>query len=417
MKIFFLGISGISMSALAVISKKNGHKVFGFDINLNNKILKENGIEVCNELNYDLVDQCDLIVYSSAFSLDFPLLRHAKAVNKKCMCRGEYLALIADQFEKVIAVAGSHGKSSVTAMIYNILQVAGEKPSLHVGAFLKNNEKNFQIAEKKYFVTEACEYFDNFLYLKPYLGAITNIEEDHIDYFKSFENLKRSFKKFENNCEIIVSKTNLKYKIRNIDKLGRLCFDVFENKKKLMRLKLNVLGIYNVQNALIAIEACRQLNIDLWKIKLGLESFYGIEKRCEKVKSILPAKVIVDYAHHPTEIKSLLQTSELLNGKKICVFQPHTYSRTKEFLKDFIDVLTKFDEILLFKTFPAREKEAPEIEEELLSGISKNKDCVLYFDENALIEKLFEYRKDDIIFIVGAGDLPEILQSKKIIWR
>lgn len=405
------------MSALAVISKKNGHKVFGFDINLNNKILKENGIEVCNELNYDLVDQCDLIVYSSAFSLDFPLLRHAKAVNKKCMCRGEYLALIADQFEKVIAVAGSHGKSSVTAMIYNILQVAGEKPSLHVGAFLKNNEKNFQIAGNKYFVTEACEYYDNFLYLKPYLGVVTNIEEDHIDYFKSFENLKRSFKKFENNCEIIVSKTNLKYKILKIDRLSRLCFDVFENKKKLMRLKLNVLGIYNVQNALIAIEACRQLNIDLWKIKLGLESFYGIEKRCEKVKSILPAKVIVDYAHHPTEIKSLLQTSELLNGKKICVFQPHTYSRTKEFLKDFIDVLTKFDEILLFKTFPAREKEAPEIEEELLSGISKNKDCVLYFDENALIEKLFEYRKDDIIFIVGAGDLPEILQSKKIIWR
>lgn len=405
------------MSALAVISKKNGHKVFGFDINPNNRILKENGIEVCNELNYDLVDQCDLIVYSSAFSLDFPLLRHAKAVNKKCMCRGEYLSLIADQFEKVIAVAGSHGKSSVTAMIYNILQVAGEKPSLHVGAFLKNNEKNFQIAEKKYFVTEACEYFDNFLYLKPYLGAITNIEEDHIDYFKSFSNLKKSFKKFEKNCEKVVLKTKLKCRLQKIDRFDRLCFDVYENKKKLMNLKMHVLGVYNAQNSLVAIEACRSLGFELWQIKLGLESFQGLEKRCEKVCSLLRAKVILDYAHHPTEINSLLETSKLLKGKKVCVFQPHTYSRTKEFLKDFIDVLTKFDEILLFKTFPAREKEAPEIEEELLSGISKNKDCVLYFDENALIEKLFEYRKDDIIFIVGAGDLPEILQSKKIIWR
>ena len=412
MKIFFLGISGISMSALAVISKKSGHKVFGFDINPNNRILKENGIEACSELNYDLVDKCDLIVYSSAFNLNFPLIEYAKTKHKKCVCRGEFLASIADKFENVIAVAGSHGKSTVTAMIYNILKVSGEEPSLHIGAFLKYNKKNFEIAENKYFVTEACEYYDNFLYLKPYLGVITNIEEDHIDYFKSFENLKRSFKKFENNCEIIVSKTNLKYKICNIDKLGRLCFDVFENKKKLMQLKLNVLGIYNVQNALIAIEACRQLNIDLWKIKLGLESFYGIEKRCEKVKSILPAKVIVDYAHHPTEIKSLLQTSELLNGKKICVFQPHTYSRTREFFNEFIQVLTKFDEVFLFKTFPAREEKDPFIEEKFLAEIAKSKDCVLFFDENALIEKLYDFNKDDTIFIIGAGDLPEILQSK-----
>ena len=417
MKIFFLGISGISMSALAVITKRSGHEVFGYDINANNLILKENGIEVCNELNYDLVDQCDLIVYSSAFNLNFPLIEYAKTKHKKCVCRGEFLASIANRFEKVIAVAGSHGKSTITAMIYNILKAAGEEPSLHVGAFLKSNEKNFQIAEKKYFVTEACEYYDNFLFLKPYLGVITNIEEDHIDYFKSFENLKRSFKKFENNCEIIVSKTNLKYKILKIDRLGRLCFDVFENKKKLMRLRLNVLGVYNAQNALIAIEACRLLKIDLWQIKLGLESFYGIEKRCEKVKSILPAKVIVDYAHHPTEIKSLLQTSEFLNGRKVCVFQPHTYSRTREFLSEFVEVLTKFDEVFLFKTFPAREERDPHIEEKLLAGISKTKDCVLFFDENALIKKLNDFNKDDTIFIVGAGDLPEILQSKQIIWR
>lgn len=405
------------MSALAVITKRSGHEVFGYDINANNFILKENGIEVCNEINYGLVDKSDLIIYSSAFNLDFPLIRYAVVNHKKCLCRGEFLASIANKFENVIAVAGSHGKSTITAMIYNILKAAGEKPSLHVGAFLKSNEKNFQIAEKKYFVTEACEYYDNFLFLKPYLGVITNIEEDHIDYFKSFENLKRSFKKFENNCEIIVSKTNLKYKICNIDKLGRLCFDVFENKKKLMRLKLNVLGIYNVKNALIAIEACRHLNIDLWKIKLGLESFQGLEKRCEKVKSIFSAKVIVDYAHHPTEIKSLLQTSELLNGKKICVFQPHTYSRTREFLSEFVEVLTKFDEVFLFKTFPAREERDPHIEEKLLAGISKTKDCVLFFDENALIKKLNDFNKDDTIFIVGAGDLPEILQSKQIIWR
>ncbi len=405
------------MSALAVISKKNGHKVFGFDINLNNKILKENGIEVCNELNYDLVDQCDLIVYSSAFSLDFPLLRHAKTDNKKCMCRGEYLSLIADQFENVIAVAGSHGKSTVTAMIYNILKVSGEEPSLHIGAFLKFNKKNFEIAGNKYFVTEACEYYDNFLYLKPYLGVITNIEEDHIDYFKSFENLKRSFKKFENNCEKVVLKTKLKCRLQKIDRFDRLCFDVYENKKKLLNLKMHVLGVYNAQNALVAIEACRSLGIELWQIKLGLESFQGLEKRCEKVCSLLRAKVILDYAHHPTEINSLLETSKLLKGKKVCVFQPHTYSRTREFLSEFVEVLTKFDEVFLFKTFPAREEKDPFIEEKLLAGISKAKDCVLFFDENALIKKLNDFNKDDTIFIVGAGDLPEILQSKQIIWR
>ncbi len=417
MKIFFLGICGVSMSALAIISKINGNEVCGFDVNPCHETLSSYNIDVYNYLNYSQVDRSDLIVYSSAINIDFPLLKYAKKLHKKCVCRGEYLALIASQFEKVIAVAGSHGKSSVTAMIYNVLKVAGEKPSLHVGAFVKPNEKNFELAEKKYFITEACEYFDNFLYLRPYLGVVSNVEEDHIDYFKTFSNLKKSFKKFEDNCENVVSTTKLKYRLHKIDRFNRLCFDVYENKKKLLHLKMNVLGEYNACNALTAIEACRRLNVDLWLIKLGLESFQGLEKRCEKVNSFLSAKVFLDYAHHPTEINSLLKTTKLLKGKKVCVFQPHTYSRTREFLNAFVETLIKFDEILLFRTFPAREKEDPDIEEKLLSEISKNKECVLYFDENALIEKLNEYKKEDNVFIVGAGDLPEILQTKKIIWR
>lgn len=415
MKIYFVGICGVSMSSLAIMAKQRGAQVCGYDAAKKPELLAE--IEVDHEIKPERIQKSDLVVFSSAFKPDFPLLLQAKKLGKKCLCRGEFLAKISKDFQKVIAVAGSHGKSTVTAMIFHVLKVAGKNPSLHLGAYLKENGKNFQLSGDEFFVTEACEYHDNFLFLRPYLGVVTNVEPEHLDYFQTFSNEKKSFKKFVANCDIAVCSTNLRCKNLRLDRFKRLCFEVYENKKRLLRLKLKTMGSYNAQNALFAIEACRRFGIQLWQIKLGLESFEGLQKRCERVNSVLKAKVFLDYAHHPHEIQALTKSALLLPGKKICVFQPHTYSRTREFLHEFASALSKFDEVILFKTFAAREQPDPEIEEKLLAEISKQKDCVLFFDSGALFQKLASFDEKDTVFIVGAGDLPEILQSEKIIWR
>ena len=413
MRLFFVGVGGVSMSSLALLALNDGHIVSGYDANK----VKLDNVETTDIIDFNDLDKIDTVVYSSAFNLDFPLLKQALTRKKRMFVRGDFLGFISQQYEKVIAVAGAHGKSTVTAMIYNILKVAGKNPTLHIGAFLKACNKNYCFGDKEFFVTEACEFHDNFLFLKPYLGIITNIEPEHLDYFKNFFNVKNSFKKFENNCQLCVKRTSLTYQKLKLDRMNRLTFSVFEGKKKIVSLHLKVLGRFNADDALYAIEVGRKLNIPIWLIKLGLESFEGIQKRFEIVKSIFSARVVLDYAHHPKEIEKVVESSNLFDGKKICVFQPHTYSRTKFFLTEFVDVLNKFDEVFLFKTFPARENPQPEVEEKLLCEISKTKHCVLFYDEMALTEQLKKYGQNDNIFFIGAGNLPEILQQRKIIWR
>ena len=173
-KYFLIGISGISMSAIAVMLKSEGNEVKGYDQNPCAELENE-GITVELQPNFESILWADEIVYSSAFSMDFPLLNYALICRKKITVRGEKLGEIASHYEKVVAVAGSHGKSTTTAMIYNILRVAGKMPTLHLGAKLQENGKNFDIAGQEYFVTEACEYHDNFLFLQPYFSVVTNI--------------------------------------------------------------------------------------------------------------------------------------------------------------------------------------------------------------------------------------------------
>lgn len=413
--IYFIGICGISMSSLAVMAKRDGFFVQGYDANKNCALLKQENISVTDELEFDEIKKADMIVYSSAFNENFPLISYAKSLHKKCLVRGEFLAWQAQKFENVIAVAGAHGKSTVAAMIYTILDVAGQNPSLHLGAFLKKEKSNFVLNGTKFFVTEACEYHDNFLFLKPKISVITNIQKEHLDYFKNFENLKKSFYKFKNNSEFCIDKTHLKAGKAYFDRFGRLCFSVFKNKRKIFDLSLKVSGIYNKNDALFAIEVCQKIGVPLCFIKLGLESFEGIEKRFEKV--FCKSKCFLDYAHHPKEIDAVLHTCELIQGKKVAVFQPHTYSRTRNFLNDFVDALSKFDEVILYKTFPAREKEDRNVEKKLFLEILKKKKCCLFYDLNLLIKKLNSFAREDNLLIMGAGDLPERLQSSQFICR
>lgn len=415
-KYYLIGIGGISMSALAIMLKSMGNEVRGYDQNYCSWLEKE-GIAVDVTEKYENILWADEIVFSSAFSYDFSLLKFAIQKKKKILVRGEMLGEISRGYEKVIAVAGSHGKSTTTAMIFNILRVAGEKPTLHLGAKLKESGKNYEIAGQKYFVTEACEYHDNFLFLQPYLSIVTNIEPEHLDYFKTFSAEEKSYERFISGSENSITKHCYKARNVSIDERGNVIFDVYNCKKKWGKLHLKIGGLYNVENALFAIAAAEKLGISKCFIKLGLESFKGLEKRFERVGSVLKANVFVDYAHHPREIEKTFNSVVKLGGKNIVVFQPHTYSRTLAFMEDFVNALAKFDEIILFKTFAAREQPQPDVELELLQRISeKGKTVTLFYDQNALAGKICSFM-DCNLLILGAGDLPEILKQLNVIWN
>ena len=185
------------MSALAVFLKKEGNDVSGSDSNPENHILYENGISVFNKANLKKIEECDVVTFSSAIKEDNEDLKYAKHLGKKILSRGELLGEISKKYKNVIAVAGSHGKTTTTALIYNVLKMAGKNPTLHLGGILKEENSNFVIGDKEYFVTEACEYCDNFLFLKPTISVVTNIEPEHLDYFKTFENIKKAFEKYD----------------------------------------------------------------------------------------------------------------------------------------------------------------------------------------------------------------------------
>ncbi len=396
------------MSALAVMLKRQGNIILGCDRNHKKvpKILMKNDIKVLPEKKVKAIKDCDFVVVSSAIKEENQALIYAKRHNKICKTRGEILGEISREYEKVIAVAGSHGKTTTTAMIYNILSVAGRKPTLHLGGNLCKEETNLVTSEKEFIVTEACEYFDNFLHLKPFIGVVTKIEREHLDYFKTFTNEKKSFEKFMSQSENVVHKLKTKAKNMKINKNKGVSFDIYENDKFILNVNLKIGGFYNAQNALYAYECCEKLGISKCLIKIGLESFCGTEKRLEK-KCCFGKNIIVDYAHHPTEIKNVFEYLRKLKKKINLIFQPHTFSRTKEFEKEFVVVLSKFDKVFLFKTYPAREKPKDGLSAFELSQKIENS---VYFNDVKKVKNLIKNQKtNEITVIMGAGDLPEKL--------
>ena len=203
MKYFFLGICGISMRSLAVMLRLRGDEVSGCDAEPSDlDFFKTYGVEVLGSRVKEEIKKSDIIVFSSAIKENDENYLYAKKLGKKLMSRGELLGVIASDYDIVIAVAGAHGKTTTTALIYNILKK--RNPTLHLGGILKEEDTCFVYGEKRYFITEACEYHDNFLYLKPYIGVITNIEKEHLDYFKTIENELNSFNKFRKNCKFVI---------------------------------------------------------------------------------------------------------------------------------------------------------------------------------------------------------------------
>lgn len=441
---FFIGIGGISMSGFAELLHSLGFHISGSDI-MESKItehLEQLGIPVHYEqVRENITKDLDFIVYTAAIHPDNPEFIAAKEQNIPMIDRAELVGQVMKNYQDAIAVSGTHGKTTVTSMLSHILIAANLDPTISIGGVLKAIHGNMRIGKSGYFLTEACEYTNSFLKFYPKFGIILNIEEDHMDFFKDIDDIRHSFHQFalllpKNGCLIIngnidhleeitkdvacpcvtygLGKKCYNYTAENItyDKLGCASYDLIINGRIEERITLRVMGDYNIENSLAAIACARHLFLHIPEIQTGFSAFYGADRRFEYKGNVGGVTVIDDYAHHPSEIKASLEVAQKYPHKHLwLVFQPHTYTRTKAFLKEFAMVLSTAEHIILADIYAARELDTGEIssldlkhEIELLNG------DVSYFPSFGEIEDfLLEHCvKDDLIITMGAGNVVEI---------
>lgn len=441
--VHFVGIGGISMSALAQMLLKNGVTVQGSNECENEEVdkLKKKGIKVFIEHKISNLKNVQIVVYSSAIKDDNVELKHAKEKKLILLKRAEVLGMIAEKYKSVISVAGSHGKTTATAMIIEIFKRAQRKPTYHLGGVLNSSKSNFEIGNKKFFITESCEYKDNYLFLKPDLSVILNIDADHLDYFGDIEGVKQSFLKFagntkeggvnivcidDRNCaEILKLENTLSFGIskkadiyaKNIKeyKKGYYSFDAVFLGYTLGNVKLNMLGEHNILNALASIMVGLVCAIDFNDIKSAIESFSGVKRRCQRVGEINSATVYHDYAHHPEQIKNMVSVAKRLTqkeGRLFVVFEPHTYSRTKMLYNDFVACFDGVDKLILAPVYSAREKPIEGYDSlKLFNGAKERVNAALVetFAEIIFVLRQ-EVKKGDVVFVLGAGTIEKLCE-------
>lgn len=412
-RVHFIGLGGIGVSALARMFSSFGALVSGSDNNRNSIIddLEKAGIIFSGEHREEnITSDIEMIVYTIAIDKDNPELKKSKELGIKIFSYPEALGVLSRQM-KTVAISGTHGKTTTTAMIAKIAKEAGLNPTVIVGSLLAEEKTNFIAGGDELLIVEACEYRRSFLNLLPSILAITNIDNDHLDYYRDLDDIKDAFREFVSHLnpgDILVcpqGDPNFKNIIEN-DKIKILDY----KKEDLSEIDLLVPGQYNRDNAQTALALARALGIDRQKALDSLKNFKGTWRRFEyKGRTNSGALVYDDYAHHPTEIRSLLSAvrEKYPQNRIIAIFQPHLYSRTKFFLKDLADALSLADEVLILPIYASREKEDISISSRhLVDKIPES----LFFDDWQLIKEYIEKKtsKDDIIITIGAGDINEL---------
>lgn len=437
-KYFFIGIGGISMSAIALILKRQGHIVEGSDILDSSTIqmLRKNQINVYIGHNQKNIKGNEIVIYTAAIAKDNPELVRAKELGLKIYERAQFLGMLMKDYKNVIAISGTHGKTTTTSMIGYILKKAILNPTILVGAFVDQLGGNFCIGDKNFLVAEACEYVDSFLNFNPTVGIILNIDNDHLDYFKDIEAIKKSFKKFSllvpRNGFIVANydDDNTRRVLEDVDRNkiffsaktkthfwakdvvcydGFYQFDIYNNENFLTHIKLRIPGVHNVCNALAAFATTYSLGVDEKIIQEAICEFSGASRRLEKKGEVNGIHLYDDYAHHPTEITTTLTTlKQLTSGKVIAIFQPHTFSRLKNLAFEFAKSLSIADKVIVSDVYAAREKNIYGVTSEDLYKIlrTNNVDCeyIKSFDDIAnYVLKIA--KKGDIVATIGAGDI------------
>ena len=430
-KIHMIGIGGSGMCPLAEILHSEGYILTGSDVNESDPLKRIRALGIETKMGHfaENVHGADLVVYSAAISKENPELKEAAALGIPTMERSELLGAVTRRFDKVIGVCGTHGKTTTSSAVAQVLIMNGLDPTAVIGGRLPLINANGRAGKSEYMVCESCEFVDTFLKLSPDMAVLLNIDNDHLDYFKTMDNLVASFSKFVNMSkvavvngddelcmkaakdykgELITFGTGSKndYTATDIERasLG-FKFKVNFKGEYLFDLELSVPGKHNVMNALSVVAACRYYGVSDEGIKQGIEAFGGAGRRFEKLGEYNGFTLVDDYAHHPTEISATLNAAKQLNfNRVIAVFQPFTFSRTELLKNEFIETLSIADKVILTPIMGSREVNTTGISSEhLATGL---KDCVCVDGLESAAEKIIEVaQKGDIVITMGGGDI------------
>lgn len=416
------------MNAIASFLMSRGYKVRGSDIcenELTEKLRREGAKIFVSHDKLNLSDE-KIVIYNSAIKRDNCELAFAMASDKLVLSRSEFLNLMGANFSHSIYVAGSHGKTTAVCMLAHIFDAAGKKFCAHIGG--EDSEfSNFIYKGDDYFISEACEYKKNILKLKGETALLLNSDCDHMECYRDKKELDDTFRNYLNEAEhaVVCGESSVKifpndvtfslrkgcYYPENICSDGeKYSFDIIERDEFLCGVKLNVYGKHNIYNALAAAAVARLYGISGENIKRGLSFFKGVKRRFEFIGNFNGARVICDYAHHPNEISAVIDTAiKITKGELYVIFQPHTYSRTKFLMKRFSESFNGVKHVAIYKTYPAREKYDAEGDAKVLADEIKNAryaECIAelkYF--------LRSVNKDDIILVLGAGDIYTVAKT------
>lgn len=425
--VYFVGIGGVSMSALALLLHDSGFRVRGCDARESRftRMLGAKGIPVT--IGEEEIPE-ETIVYTEAADRHAALLARAERAGKRLYSRAEFLGKLAEEYPHVLSVAGCHGKTSATAMLSHILFGAELPATCHIGGE-DADFGNYCCTGREYFVTEACEFKRSFLSLKSEIAVILNTELDHTDCYRTREELLAAYRQFAHAARHVVvnADDDEAQKIPHTLSFGlyagnvraerlvsdgeRYRFTVSEQGVPVVQIGLNTAGKIQVYNALAAYCAARLSGIPPRIIAKGLSEFHGVKRRFEYVGILNNVHVVCDYAHHPTEIAAALATAErICRGTVRMVFQPHTYTRTRDLMGEFVRVLKRAENPIIYRTYAARE--AFDFGGSAVALVSRVPEAIYCQSPKDLKRRVLQLTQpDDLILVLGAGDIDEIVRA------
>lgn len=441
--VHFIGIGGISMSGLAEILLSRKFPVSGSDSHesaLTDQLAAQGAVVHYPQMAENITDDIDVVVYTAAIHPDNPEFRAAQEKNLPMLTRAQLLGEIMRNYKEAINVSGTHGKTTTTSMITEILLEAHKDPTVSVGGMLKDIGGNIRVGGQETFVVEACEYTNSFLSFFPTIEIILNVEADHLDFFKDIDDIRHSFKLFAEKLPedgLLVINKDIKHseyftqalKCRVVtfghekdadytanfisyDKFAHPSYTLFYKGEELAQVELGVTGEHNIYNSLAAVAVARSLDIPMETILRGLKRFTGTDRRFQKKGSVNGCTIIDDYAHHPQEIAATIEAAKKYPHRKLwIVFQPHTYSRTAALLDDFAGALSQADEIVLADIYAAREKNTIGISsDDLRKHMLEQNTNVYYIPKFEDIEDflLQHVKEGDVLITMGAGDIYKV---------
>lgn len=442
-KIHFIGIGGISMSGLAEILMDEGFTVSGSDAHVSEltaHLEARGAVLYYGQKAENISDGLDAVVYTAAIHPDNPEFAEVKRRGIPMLSRAELLGQMMRNYKHAIAVSGTHGKTTTTSMISEIFLKADNDPTISVGGILNSIGGNIRVGGPEFFVTEACEYTNSFLSFYPTMTVILNIEEDHLDFFKDIQDIRHSFRLFAGQTAedgmVIINGDIEKVQEITADTKARVItfghdaacdytaaeityneyacpsFDLIVRGERICRLQLSVQGEHNVYNALAAVAAAAESGISYEKIAEGLAAYTGTNRRFEKKGELNGVIIIDDYAHHPQEIEATLKAAQNYPHKRIwCVFQPHTYTRTKAFLEGFAEALSFADCVVLADIYAARETDTLGVSSADIAALLKKKGTEAWYlpSFSEIEEFLLEHCiPGDLLITMGAGDIVKV---------